>query len=71
MEATRAHPSVESIREVIAYLVIERQSLRAHGAQRPELEANRQALVALQWRLNRALAAEHGPRDGTAVRLAS
>jgi hypothetical protein len=43
----------------LAYLVSERQLLRAHGASGIELEANRKAIVAMQWRLNRRLADEH------------
>jgi hypothetical protein len=51
----RERRSVESVRRVLAYLVSERQELRAHGASNAELEANRKAIVAMQWHLNRAL----------------
>jgi hypothetical protein len=44
---------------VLSYLVIERQQLRSHGADRVELEANRKAIVAMQWQLGRALAKQH------------
>lgn len=50
------------MREVLSFLVTERQQLRAHGAPKAELEANRQAIVAMQWRLGRALGEEHGSR---------
>ena len=45
--------------QVLAYLVNERQQLRAHGATKVELEANRKAIVSMQWHLNRALGLEH------------
>jgi len=48
--------------DVLSYLVSERQRLRSHGGNRIELEANRKAIVAMQWRLNRALGAAHAPR---------
>lgn len=51
--------SVEALNNVLSYLVSERQSLRAHGASSIELEANRKAIVAMQWRLNRRLVDEH------------
>jgi hypothetical protein len=54
-------PSVEAMSQVLEYLVNERQQLRVHGATKPELEANRKAIVAMQWRLNRALGLEHAP----------
>jgi len=53
--------SVEALERVLAYLVNERQSLQAHGAGAAELEANRRAIVAMQWQLSRALGAEHSP----------
>lgn len=57
--AQQTQASVEAMSEVLAYLVNERQQLRAHGASKIELEANRKAIVAMQWRLNRALGSEH------------
>jgi hypothetical protein len=60
MSATvSAAESVEALSQVLAYLVSERQALRAHGASSIELEANRKAIVAMQWRLNRTLGGEH------------
>lgn len=58
--AQQTSASVEAMSQVLAYLVNERQQLRTHGATRVELEANRKAIVAMQWRLNRALGMEHG-----------
>jgi len=57
--AQQASESIVAMNHVLSYLVNERQQLRSHGATRPELEANRQAIVAIQWRLNRALGLEH------------
>jgi hypothetical protein len=51
--------SVDAMNQVLAYLVNERQQLRDHGGTRVELEANRKAIVAMQWRLNRAMALQH------------
>jgi hypothetical protein len=57
--AQQTSPSVEAMSQVLSYLVNERQQLRTHGATKLELEANRKAIVAMQWRLNRALGLEH------------
>jgi hypothetical protein len=51
--------SVDAMSQVISYLVTERQHLRSQGASKIEVEANRKAIVAMQWRLNRALGSEH------------
>jgi hypothetical protein len=60
MSAAQETPAwVEAMSQVLAYLVNERQQLRAHGGTKLELEANRKAIVAMQWRLNRALALRH------------
>jgi hypothetical protein len=48
--------SVEAIRQVLAYLVTEREQLSAHGAGPIELEANQKAIAAMEWRLGRRLA---------------
>ncbi len=53
------HGSLEAIRRVLSYLVTEREQLRCHGADEAELEANRQAIAAMQWRLSRAAGGEH------------
>jgi hypothetical protein len=47
--------SVEALESVLSYLVGERQQLRSHGSPQAELEANRLAIVAIQWQLARAL----------------
>jgi hypothetical protein len=67
MSATvSASESVEALNQVLTYLVSERQLLRAHGASDIELEANRKAIVAMQWRLNRRLGDDHRRADFTA-----
>jgi hypothetical protein len=53
--------SVDAIKQVLTYLVAERQRLRSHGADEAELEANRQAIAAMEWRLGRALQADPAP----------
>jgi hypothetical protein len=55
--------SVEALRRVLSYLVGERQHLRANGAPRVELEANRKAIVAMQMQLARALGRRFGSAD--------
>jgi hypothetical protein len=62
------HGSVEALERVLSYLVRERQELRRGGVPGAELEANRRAIVALQWQLDRALGERYGksppPADG-------
>jgi hypothetical protein len=54
--------SVEALERVLSYLVTERQRLRAGGADKSELEANRLAIVSIQSHLGQALGARHaGP----------
>ena len=53
--------SVEAIRHVLSYLAAEREQLRLHGADEAELEANRQAILAMQWHLDRAVGDEEAP----------
>lgn len=55
------HGSVEALESVLSYLVGERQQLRLHGAPPVELEANRLAIVAIQWQLTRALGERYSP----------
>jgi len=55
------HGSVEALESVRSYLVGERQQLRSHGAPPVELEANRLAIVAIQWQLTRALGERYSP----------
>ncbi len=56
-------PSVESFAEEIRGLVFERQTLRAVGAPRDELERNRVELVQAQQRLVDALIRRHLPAE--------
>ena len=55
------HGSVEALEGVLSYLVSERQRLRWRGAPPVELEANRLAIVAIQWQLTRALGERYSP----------
>jgi hypothetical protein len=61
--------SVESLRHSIEALVAARQELRARGAVRSELEANRQAIVRRQHELAVALISRQW--DLAAARLAA
>jgi hypothetical protein len=54
-------PTVESLSDEIRGVVYERQTLRAVGASRDELERNRAELVRLQQALVRALIRRHVP----------
>jgi hypothetical protein len=56
-----AFPTVESLSEEIRGVVFERQTLRAVGAGREELEHNRAELVRLQQELVAALIRRHLP----------
>ena len=51
-------PPADELRRSLAELVAERQRLRASGAGRAALEANRRAIVRAQWELAAALLAE-------------
>jgi hypothetical protein len=53
---------VERLNEEIRVLVRERQDLRTSGADRDELERNRQQIVGCQWRLAHAFGAHYAPR---------
>jgi hypothetical protein len=59
-------PSVESLTEDIRGLVYERQTLRAVGAPREQLERNRLELVQRQQELVRALIRRHLSADRAA-----
>jgi hypothetical protein len=62
VSATVIHlPSVESLSDEIRGLVYERQTMRAVGAPREELERNRVELVDRQQRLIGALIRRHLP----------
>ena len=54
-------PTVESLSDEIRGVVYERQTLRAVGASREELERNRAELVRLQQALFQALILRHVP----------
>jgi hypothetical protein len=56
-------PTVESLSDEIRGLVYERQTLRAVGAPRDELERNRRELVETQQGLVRALIQRHRPSE--------
>jgi hypothetical protein len=53
--------SVEELQQKIERLTAARQDLRATGASRTRLEANRVALVDAQWSLSHALIKRHYP----------
>jgi hypothetical protein len=59
-------PTVESLSDEIRGIVYERQTLRAVGADRDELERNRAELVRLQQELVNALIRRHLPADAAA-----
>jgi hypothetical protein len=56
-------PTVESLSDEIRGVVYERQTLRAIGADRQELERNRAELVRLQQELVNALIRRHLPAN--------
>ncbi len=59
LRSTRRQENVETLGELHAALVSERQQLRTHGAENEELERNRLAIVQCQWELSRALIARY------------
>ena len=59
-------PTVESLSEEIRGVVYERQTMRALGAGREELERNRAELVRLQQELVRALIRRYLPSASAA-----
>jgi hypothetical protein len=59
-------PTVESLTDEIRGVVYERQTLRAVGAGREELERNRAKLVRLQQELVNALIRRHLPAGAAA-----
>jgi hypothetical protein len=60
-------PNVESLAEEIRGLVYERQTLRAVGAPREDLEHNRVALVRAQQEMVGALIRRHLPSELSAA----
>jgi hypothetical protein len=57
--------NVETLSELHAALVRERQTLRAGGAAEADLELNRLAIVRCQWELSRALIERYLPAPVT------
>ena len=53
--------SVETLTEYVSRLVSERQSLRAAGACRIDLERSRSQITRAQWQLSHALVARYAP----------
>jgi hypothetical protein len=64
-------PTVEDLVRRIADLVLERQSLRANGAERETLERNRADLVSAHWALSGALIERHCPPKADAEAAAA
>jgi hypothetical protein len=58
---------VETLQQRVGELASERQELRAAGASRATLEANRRLLAETQWELSRALIARYLPGLATAA----
>jgi len=59
--------TVETLADEIAGLVVERQRLRAGGAGRELLEANRRSLAAAQNQLSQLLIERHLPHQSGAA----
>jgi hypothetical protein len=56
---SRSRSSVDLLTQRIAVLVVERQQLRAHGAESAALERNRLQIARAQWELGHALIDQH------------
>jgi hypothetical protein len=63
MAAVEERGCVETMRRVLSYLAAERRRLYARGADQVELEANRLAIAAMRWHLDRALGEEDPVRE--------
>jgi hypothetical protein len=63
----RTASTVETLADEIAGLVVDRQQLRAGGAGREILEANRRRLAAAQNQLSQLLIERHLPRQSGAA----
>jgi len=63
----RTTSTVETLADEIAGLVVERQRLRAGGAGRETLEANRRSLASAQNLLSQLLIERHLPRQSGAA----
>ena len=66
----RQPPTVEALTEEIGRIVIERQELRAAGADSTQLEENRRRLAAAQNRLSQLLIARYLPTADSRTKLA-
>lgn len=53
--------NVENLLDRIGALVAQRQQLRREGADKEQLEANRQEIARLQWELSHALIERYMP----------
>ena len=62
METEIPAPAIDAFERLLSYLVCQRQRLRQQGASESELEANRQAIISTQDRMNRALIRRHTPK---------
>jgi hypothetical protein len=60
-------PRIETLERDIATLVEQRQTLRATGAEPPELEQNRREIVARQQKLSETLISIYAPQPAFAV----
>jgi translation elongation factor EF-1beta len=58
---------IDSLERDLAALVAERQTMRASGAERFELERNRREIVARQHELSEALISFYAPRPAFAA----
>ena len=64
---TNPDPRIESLEREIASLVEQRQTLRAAGADAPELEQNRCEIVARQHQLSETLISIYAPQPAFAL----
>ena len=60
-------PRIETLERDIASLVEQRQTLRAAGAETPELERNRREIVARQHQLSEMLISIYAPQPAFAA----
>ena len=64
---TNPDPRIESLEREIASLVEQRQTLRAAGAEAPDLERNRREIVARQHKLSETLISIYAPQPAFAL----
>jgi hypothetical protein len=60
-------PRIETLERDIAVLVEQRQTLRAEGAEAPELERNRREIVSRQHELSETLISIYAPQPAFAL----